>query len=102
MACDSFWIHALNPCLPTPVMHSNPLLPLCLASRSLTPLRLQVHGKDCSLGRPAALGGWVFGMQVQGWLESERGGESSIVGLDSTLSPLEHPLMGKPSDNHTS
>ncbi|KAK2837947.1 hypothetical protein Q5P01_015159 [Channa striata] len=92
----------LNPCLPTPVMHSNPLLPLRLPSRSLAPLLPRVHGEDRSLGRPAAPGGWVFAMQVQGWLESERGGESSIVGLDSTLSPLEHPLMGKPTDNHTS
>lgn len=47
-----------------------------------------------------SLGGWVLVMQVQGWLERERGGESFIVGLDSTLSPLEHPLMGKPTDNH--
>lgn len=47
-----------------------------------------------------SLGGWVLGMQVQSWLERERGGESFIVGLDSTLSPLEHPLMGKPTDNH--
>lgn len=33
-------------------------------------------------------------MQVQGWLDGDRGGEFSIVGLDSTLSPLEHPLKG--------
>lgn len=32
-------------------------------------------------------------MQVQAWMAADRGGESSIVGLDSTLSPLEHPLM---------
>lgn len=43
--------------------------------------------------------GWVGGMQVQA---GERGGEPSIVGLDSTLSPLEHPRMGEPTDNHAS
>lgn len=45
------------------------------------------------------MGGWDAGA---GLLEGERGGESSIVGLDSTLSPLEHPLMGEPTDNHAS
>lgn len=39
-------------------------------------------------------------MQVQaGWIVRDEG-ESSIVVLDSTLSPLEHPPLGEPTDNH--
>lgn len=81
--------HALEPLLLP--LH----LPLAL---SLTLPSPSIELRSC---RPAArVGGWVGCRCRAGWIV--RGGESSIVGLDSTLSPLEHPLMGEPTDNHTS
>ncbi|KAK5870835.1 hypothetical protein PBY51_003748 [Eleginops maclovinus] len=81
-------------------MHSNPLLLPFFLPLYLSPsmaARPSVHYRH---GRPATrVAGWDAGA---GGLEGERGGESSIVGLDSTLSPLEHPLMGEPTDNHAS
>lgn len=82
-------------------MHSNPLL-LPFSSHSISPAPwLQDQACTAATADHAAtrVAGWDAGA---GGLEGERGGELSIVGLDSTLSPLEHPLMGEPTDNHAS
>lgn len=83
----------LNPCPPTLLVGLNApsffafrsfSLPL-LISLSPSLMAVNVNGRR---GRTAA---WDAGA---GWVEGETGGEAAIVGLDSTLSPLEHPLMG--------
>lgn len=48
-------------------------------------LRVQTRKSPDRVGRVQVQAGWKGG----------RGGEPSIVGLDSALSPLEHPLMGE-------
>lgn len=75
----------LNPCPPTPLMGLN--TPSSFAFRFLS-LSLSLQNVNGCWDRTA---GWDAGAS---WVEGDRGGEAGIVGLDSTLSPLEHPLMG--------
>ena len=45
-------------------------------------------------GRGSWTAGWDAGAGLVEGKSERRGGEAAIVGLDSTLSPLEHPLTG--------
>lgn len=71
-------------CPPTPVARSIP----SLSPLSVPRLSLAASPNAKSPDR-------VGRVQVQAGWKGGRGGESSIVGLDSALSPLEHPLMGE-------
>lgn len=86
--------------LPSHSLHSLPLPPPPFPSHSSSILaQLHVLAVPGCRSWPAVGRGLVDGMQVQDWLQGERGGECFIVELDNTLSPLEHPLMGESTDN---
>ena len=86
--------HALEP--------PPPSLPLLSLSPPLSPFNPNAAPSpsvdwEPQLTRSALwVGGWDAGAgrEREREREGERGGESPIVGLDSTLSSLEHPLMG--------